>query len=438
MELPLVAIVGRPNVGKSSLFNRLVGRREAIVSDIPGTTRDRVIGDVSRMDQSFTLVDTGGLELSPDDPVKLRVKDQVETAVSQADLIIFMVDADIGLSPMDFDVAEWMRPFGKPVVLAMNKSDNDTRAMSGSEFHALGMGSVFPISVYHNIGVEDLVIHILSLLPKQSANETPDIMRLAILGRVNVGKSMLANAILGEERSIVNEMAGTTRDSIDSPFEWDGNPGVIIDTAGMRRRGSIKPGIERYSVLRTINSAHRSNITLVVLDGTEKAFAQDTHIAGMVWGSYKGVILVVNKWDLVSSNNGLEKELYIQQVRSRFQFMPYAPIMFTSALKRQGIDDLLSIVVEVYAERRRRVFASDLYNAVMDAIAMHPPPYNQNKPFKVHSIRQTGVNPMEITFDVNDTSVLHFSYKRYLESRIRTALELRHTRAKLVFRRRKK
>ena len=434
MVQPLAAIVGRPNVGKSSLFNRLVGRREAIVSDLPGTTRDRIMGDVVWGDRAFTLVDTGGLEPQPQDLLRERVKAQVAMAVAEADLIIFLVDAVIGLAPLDYEVAQWLRPFKKPLVLAVNKSDNDKRTMAVAEFHQLGMGEPLPVSAYHNLGIHDLVDQMLSLLPEAEPEPAQDLMRLAIVGRVNVGKSMLLNAILGQERSIVDDRPGTTRDAVDSLFLWDGHEGVIIDTAGIRRRGRVEPGVERYSVLRAIRAVHRSNIALIVLDSTEPVVAQDTHIAGLAWEAHKGVVLVANKWDLVPKKDGLEKELYLQELRAHFHFMPYAPVVFTSALRKEGIDDLLAIAAEVYEERKRRILQGALYNAMMEAVATHPPPSGRGRELRVYSVKQTGVNPTEITFDVNDASLVHFSYRRYLETKLRSAFEFRHTRLKLVFR----
>ena len=431
--LPLVAIVGRPNVGKSSLFNRLVGRREAIVSDVPGTTRDRVMADITWEDHACTLVDTGGLEPQTQDPLREQVRSQVIMAVDAADIIVFVVDADEGLTPLDLDVAEWLRPFNKPVVLVANKADNESRSMSVSEFFKLGMGDPLPISAYHILGIEDLLNIMFVLLPQIEPEEYQDVMRLAIVGRVNVGKSMLVNAILGQERSIVSSRPGTTRDAVDSDFKWGEYQGIIIDTAGIRRRGRVTAGVEKYSVLRSMRALHRSNIVLFILDSSEQIAAQDTHIAGLAWEAYKGIVRVANKWDLKPKKGKMEKEVYLQELRARFHFMPYAPVVFTSALLKEGIKDLLDTAIEVYEERKRRIPQGGLYNGLMRAVAEHPPPSRGPKQLKIYGVKQTGVNPTEITLEVSDPTLVHFSYRRYLETSVRREFEFRHTRLKLVF-----
>ena len=302
MTVPLVAIVGRPNVGKSTLFNRLMERRDAIVSDVPGTTRDRLLGDASWDGRRFTIVDTGGLEPSPQDPLIEKVKAQVEAAVSEADLIIFLLDVAHGLTPMDTEIANWLRRIRKPLVVAVNKVDNEKREIAASEFYQLGLEDLLFISAYHNLGIYDLMDKVVSLLPAPDDEEdeaAEGVIRLAIIGRTNVGKSMLMNAILGQDRAIVSDIPGTTRDALDTHFTYDGQPAVLVDTAGIRRPGKVERGIEYYSVLRTVRAVQRCDIALLVMDGSELATAQDAHISGNAWDEYRGMIVVVNKWDLV-------------------------------------------------------------------------------------------------------------------------------------------
>ena len=326
MANPLVAIVGRPNVGKSTLFNRLTGSRQAIVTDVPGTTRDRLLAEVSWEGRGFTLVDTGGLEPRPEDPIKEQVRAQVEVAVSEADLIIFLMDVSDGITPGDQEVAGWLRRTQKPLVVAVNKVDNESREVSTTEFHRIGLGDPLPISAYHNLGIYDLMDRVVTMLPPaEEAEEVDEAMKLAIVGRTNVGKSMLMNAILGQERAIVSDVPGTTRDALDTRFTYENQPSVLIDTAGIRRPGRIEKGIEYFSVLRAVRAVQRCDIALLVMDATELASAQDAHIAGHAWDGYRGLMAVVNKWDLAPQEDLYEKEMAIQTVRRRLHFMPYVP-----------------------------------------------------------------------------------------------------------------
>ena len=358
MSNPLVAIVGRPNVGKSTLFNRLAGHREAIVSGVPGTTRDRLLAEVSWDDSRFTLVDTGGLEPTPQDPLREKVKAQVEAAVSEADLIILLLDVVDGLTHMDEEIAVWLRRTQKPLVVAVNKVDNEKREVSTAEFYRLGLEDPLAISAYHNLGIYDLMDRVISLLPPPPIEEEEaleGVVRLAIVGRTNVGKSLLLNSILGQERAIVSEVPGTTRDAIDTQFSYDGQPVVLVDTAGIRRPGKVGRGIEYYSVLRALRAVQRCDVVFLVMDATELATAQDAHISGDAWDGYKGLIVVVNKWDLVPKVTRMEQELAIQTVRERLHFMPYVPVCFTSALLGDGIQDLMTLAVDIYQERLKRV-----------------------------------------------------------------------------------
>ncbi len=435
MTNPLVAIVGRPNVGKSTLFNRLTRSRQAIVTDVPGTTRDRLLAEVSWNDRGFTLVDTGGLEPRPEDPIREQVRAQVEAAVTEADLIIFLLDVSDGITPADQEVAGWLRRTQKPLVVAVNKVDNEAREISTAEFHRIGLGDPLPISAYHNLGIYYLMDRVVAMLPlAEEVEEVDEGMKLAIVGRTNVGKSMLMNAILGQERSIVSEVPGTTRDALDTKFEYEGQPSVLIDTAGIRRPGKIEKGIEYFSVLRAVRAVERCDIALLVMDATELASAQDAHISGHAWDGYQGLIAVVNKWDLAPQEDIYEKEMAIQMVRRRLHFMPYIPICFTSALKVEGIHELMATAMDVYRERMQHVPPGKLHYAIMDALARHMPPRSKGRPLKINDVRQVAVNPPTFAFAVNDPDRVHFSYQRYLENQIRSAFGFTHTHLRLVFR----
>ena len=436
MPDPFIAIVGRPNVGKSTLFNRLTGRREAIVSDVPGTTRDRIIAKIEWEGRSFTVVDTGGLEPRPQDPLREMVKAQVEVAVEQSDLIILLLDAGDGPNPMDEEVAGWLRRTEKPVLPVVNKVDNARRESAAGEFFHLGLGEPMSISAYHNLGVHDLMQRVSALLPEESPTEqeAPEaVLRLAIVGRTNVGKSMLLNAILGQERAIVSEIPGTTRDALDTDFTYDEQPVTLIDTAGIRRRGRIGRGIEFYSVLRSSRAIDRCDIALVVMDASELAAAQDAHIAGQAWEAFKGIIVVINKWDLAPGESGSEQELAIQAVRRRLHFISYVPICFTSALLGQGVDELMRLAFDVYSERMRRIPTGQVHRALMEALSDQGPPSRKGKQLRISEVRQVEVNPPTFIFSVDDPRLLHFSYERYLENRLRTTFGFTHTHLRFVF-----
>ena len=437
MPNPLVAIVGRPNVGKSTLFNRLTGRGDAIVTDVAGTTRDRLLAQVSWEDIQFTLVDTGGLEPRPQDLLRDQVKAQVEAAVHEADLIIFLLDVMDGLTPVDHEIAEWLRRSEKPVVAVVNKVDNQRREASTAEFYELGMSDPLVISAYHNLGTYDLMDRVTSLLPPTTPEEetAEGVMKLAIVGRTNVGKSMLLNSILGQDRAIVADAPGTTRDALDTRFEYDGQPLVLIDTAGIRRPGKVARGIEFYSVLRSVRAVERCDIALLVMDASELATAQDAHITGQAWNNHKGLIVVVNKWDLVPKEDGTEQEVAIQEVRQRLHFMPYVPICFTSALAVEGIDDLMALAASVYQERLMRIPPGKLHYALMDALGDQMPPSHRGRPLKITHLRQVDVNPPTFAFSVNEPQLVHFSYERYLENRLRMKFGFTHTHLRLLFRR---
>ena len=434
MTKPIVAIVGRPNVGKSALFNRLVGRRVSIIEDEPGTTRDRLYADIQWRDSAFTIVDTGGLLPEPDSDIALGVKAQVETAIAEADLIVFLADGRDGLTHTDRDIAEMLRRSTKPLVLAVNKVDNEQRLLDCPQFYELALGDPLPVSAYHDLGIDDLLDTIVHDLPFFPPEEEVDMMKVAIVGRPNVGKSMLLNAILGRERSLVDAAPGTTRDAIDTVFHYQGEPMLLIDTAGIRRRGRIGGGIERYSVMRALRAIDRADVALLLTDATELVTAQDAHIAGHVIEAYKGIALAVNKWDLVEAE--VNREGYATEVRRRLKFMPYVPVLFISAMLKRGIDELLATAQAIYEERRRRVPTAALNGVVGQAIAQHAPPSVRGRRLKVLYATQAEASPPTFVFFVNDPALLHFSYQRYLENRLRQAFGFRGTPLHLIFKRR--
>ena len=439
MSKPLVAIVGRPNVGKSSLFNRLVRSPMAVVAETAGTTRDRVSTEVTYDDRALVLVDTGGLEPLPESPIEEQVQVQVEIAIQDADAIILLTDVLDGCTPIDDEIAERLRRTEKPVVLAANKSDNARRAHGTADFFRLGLGEAIPVSAYHDVGIGSLMEALFAALPEQAGPAEPeaDIPALAIVGRTNVGKSALLNAILGEERAIVSEVPGTTRDALDTSLLYRDQRLLLIDTAGIRRRGKIAPGIERYSALRSIRAIYRAQVAFLVLDATELVTAQDTHIAGEVADAYKGAVVLVNKWDL-ASELGLDQASYMSQIRSRLKFMPYAPIRFVSALRKQGIGEALDAALMVFEERGKWVPQNQLHSMVMTSLSEHLPPGKGRRHLTVRKVVQQGVNPPTFTFYVNDPELVHFSYQRYLENRLRDGLGYRWSHLKLQFKGREK
>ena len=433
MSKPLIAIVGRPNVGKSSLFNRLVGRRAAVVSDIPGTTRDRISLDAQWAGKSFIIVDTGGVEPDPATPLAERVQSQVEMAIDAADGIIFMADVRDGLTAIDADIAERLRQSGKPVTLAVNKADNLKLNQTAVEFYQMGLGEPIPISAHHNLGIYDLIDDVMAAVPSSEEDEpAQDIPSIAIVGRVNAGKSALLNAILGQERTIVSDIPGTTRDAIDTPILYQNRQVTLIDTAGVRRRGRIVPGIEQYSVLRTVQAIQRADVALLILDTTDLGTAQDIHIAGQIMDAFRGAVVAVNKWDM-ALELGLDQAECLARLRRSLKFMPYAPIMFMSALEGTGVMDVLDMALAVHDERGRTISRKQLSNAVMTAMAAHQPPSRGRRSLRLDRVAQEGTHPPSFTFYVNDPDLVHFSYRRFLENRLRESLGFRWSHLKLVF-----
>jgi GTP-binding protein len=435
---PVVAIVGRPNVGKSTLFNRLVGRTVAIVSKQSGTTRDRVMLETNWADHPFILVDTGGLEVFPDTDMWRQVRAQVETAIDDADIIIMVADVTQGVTGSDIDVAEILRVGGKPVVLAVNKVDTEQKAAGAVEFYELGLGYPHPISGYHNLGLDDMMAEVVQHFPPEPEFPEPDAdVRLAIVGRPNVGKSMLLNALTGENRSIVSDVPGTTRDTIDTLIKYNDMDVLLIDTAGIRRRGKIGTGIEKYSVIRSVRAIDRADVVVLLMDAMEPATMQDTHIAGYILDAYKGVVFVINKWDLLKGK-GVTKGEIEALLKDRFKFATYAPVCFTSALNSTGLEELLATSVDVYNEWTKGIPRNDLRRTLMSAIAEHPPTGIKGRTLKIYSVSQEEVAPPSFTFFVNRADSIHFSYERFLENRLRRAYEFRGSPLKMRFKGRRR
>jgi GTPase len=464
---PLVAVVGRPNVGKSTFFNRMIGERMAIVADMPGTTRDRLYGDVEWNGRVFTLIDTGGLELGPGIPVgqvgltgqpgdiMKHVMAQVQLAIDEADVIVFMVDARSGITAADEEVADMLRRTKKATVLAANKADNTARRLDAVEFYALGVGEPIDISSIQGTGTGDLLDKIVEALPPEDENEDEEedeIPRIAIVGRPNVGKSSLLNSLLGFQRSIVSAVAGTTRDAIDTELEFQGQRIRLIDTAGIRRRGRVSPGVEKYSVLRSTRAIDRCDIALLLIDASEGVAAQDTHIAGEISEHSKGVVVVVNKWDLAQEQRRAEREgefphpkdeiesaeSYRKLLAEDLKFIPYAPVIFASAKSGYHVRSILEAALKIAEMRYLRVPTSKLNEVVQDAIRKHNPTVIRTKPLKIFYATQARVNPPTFVFFVNDPQAVHFSYERYLENRLREAFSFKGTGIRLQFRARTK
>ena len=441
--IPTVAIVGRPNVGKSSLFNRIMSRRQAIVSEEAGTTRDRLISEVEWNDRRLLLVDTGGLESDPEGPIRKMVQEQADMALSGADLIIFLTSATEGLTSNDQLIADRLRKSERSVILAVNKVDNDAREYSASEFYQLGFPDTILISAYHNFGVYELMDQVLSHIPESNADDIDkdnqsEGLKLSIVGRTNVGKSSLVNSILGQERSIVSEIAGTTRDALDTAFEYQKQTITLIDTAGIRRPGRVERGIEKYSVIRAVNAVNRSHITLLVTDASQLATVQDAHIAGLSWDMCRGLIVVINKWDLMTESRRYTMERAVAKVQERLHFMPYVPICFTSASLGQGIEALMQTAMRLNAERKRWISTRQLQYMLAHALTDHSPPIvkgNRGQRLQIDRVRQVDENPPTFLFSVNNPSLVHFSYQRFLENRIRETFGFDHTHLRLVFKR---
>ncbi|HEU0168424.1 MAG TPA: ribosome biogenesis GTPase Der [Chloroflexota bacterium] len=428
---PIVAIVGRPNVGKSTLFNRLIGARQAIVEDIPGTTRDRIYGDADWAGRVFSVVDTGGIATDDEDVFTALIEEQAQQAVEDADVIVFMVDARAGVSQADADVAERLRRAEKPVILVANKADTEEQLHASVDFYELGLGEPLAVSASHGLGIGDLLDAVVGRLPAELQEDEQDVFKVAIVGRPNVGKSSLLNALLGEERSIVSEVPGTTRDAIDTPIEYEGEQLVLIDTAGIRRRGRVEQGIEKYSVIRSLRAIDRCDAACLVVDAGEMLTAQDVHIAGYVRDASKGLLLVVNKWDLIPKTETTITE-YQDEIKRQLNFADWAPSVFISAKTGQRVERVLRAVLKIKEERAKKVSTSELNHIVAEATRRHHPPGDKGRQLKLFYATQAGINPPTFLFFVNDPKLSHWSYMRYLENQLRERLGFEGTAIKLA------
>lgn len=450
MRKPLVALVGRPNVGKSALFNRLVGERRAVVDEIPGTTRDRLIGQFEWRGAEFRVVDTGGIEIyqpkgsRDESPLAEgskafvpQIRAQALAAVEQADAIIFVVDGDAGITAADEDIAEILRRTEKTVVIAANKLDHVKHNDAAVEFYGLGVGEVFPISAIHGLGVGDLLdavyFGVKETVEMPETPEEDDHLKIAIVGRPNVGKSSLLNRLLGEDRMIVSDIPGTTRDAIDTDIVWHDERVTLIDTAGMRRRGRIEPGVEKFSVIRAMNAIERADVALLLIDGVEGVTDQDQHIAGYIMEEGKSVVVVVNKWDAVEKDSHTLHE-FERRLREEFDFLPDPPILFISALTGQRIHAVLEAAYATWQWRSFRVPTSELNRIIRDAMQKHTPPVRGTRRLKILYAAQVRTNPPIFLFHVNDPKLVHFTYRRYLENQIRAEFPFEGTPIRLSFR----
>jgi GTP-binding protein len=492
--LPLVAIVGRPNVGKSTLFNRIVGSRTAIVEDRARTTRDRLYGDGEWNGRRFVLIDTGGLEVDTDDPIELRVQEQARLAIAQADVIVFVVDAAAGMTPADLEAADLLRRAPAPVIVAVNKADNEKRELEAAEFHALGWEETYAISASHGRGTGDLLDAIVWGLPPESEAEVARKQReaeaeawanevaagrlepfvvgepeddldgdrdavtedaeaarwdaaiaaeadtapaaIAFVGRPNVGKSSLLNALLGEERAIVSEVPGTTRDAIDTRLAWGRSEVVLIDTAGIRRRGKVASGqaAERYSTMRALTALARADVAVLVIDAVEGLTSQDAHVAGYAVEEGKGLVVAVNKWDLVEDKTDRTFDQYVDWIRNDAPFLEFAPVVSISARTGQRVGRVLELAIDIWAERRKRVPTGELNRMLMAATDRTPPPLVRGRRPKIFYATQAAISPPTFVFFASDASAVHFSYRRYLENRLRDTFGFHGTPIRLVFR----
>ena len=438
MSKPVVAVVGRPNVGKSTLFNALAGERISIVKDTPGVTRDRIYADVNWLDYHFTMIDTGGIEPDSRDVILSQMREQAEIAIATADVIIFLTDVRQGLQDSDSKVADMLRRSGKPVVLVVNKVDSFEKFMPDVyEFYNLGIGDPFPISAASMLGLGDMLDEVVKHFPDYAKDEEEDERpKVAIIGKPNVGKSSLINKLAQEDRVIVSDIAGTTRDAIDTDITYDGKEYVFIDTAGLRRKNKIKEEIERYSIIRAVTAVERADVCIIVIDATEGVTEQDAKIAGIAHERGKGIIIAVNKWDAIEKD---DKTIYrhTEKIRQILSFMPYAEIIFISAKSGQRLNKIFELIDVVIANNSMRVATGVLNEIVTEAVAMQQPPSDKGKRLPIYYKSQDPVKPPTFVIFVNDKELMHFSYTRYLENRIRETFGFRGTALKFIIRERK-
>ncbi|MBC1488479.1 ribosome biogenesis GTPase Der [Listeria sp. FSL L7-1485] len=436
MAKPVVAIVGRPNVGKSTIFNRIVGERVSIVEDVPGVTRDRIYNSAEWLGKEFNIIDTGGIDLS-DEPFLEQIRAQAEIAIDEADVIIFITNGREGVTDADEQVAKILYRSNKPIVLAINKVDNPEMRDQIYDFYSLGFGEPYPISGSHGLGLGDMLDAVRAHFPIEEEEEYPDdTVKFSLIGRPNVGKSSILNALLGEDRVIVSDIAGTTRDAIDTTYTFDGQDYVMIDTAGMRKRGKVYESTEKYSVLRAMRAIERSDVVLVVINAEEGIREQDKRIAGYAHDAGRAIIIVVNKWDAINKD---EKTINVwtEDIREQFQFLSYAPIVFVSAKTKQRLNNLFPLINQVSDNHSLRVQSSMLNDVISDAVAMNPSPMDKGKRLKIFYTTQVAVKPPTFVVFVNDPELMHFSYERFLENRIRDAFPFDGTPIRVIARKRK-
>lgn len=451
MRMPIVALVGRPNVGKSTLFNRLVGERKSIVEDEPGTTRDRLYAPAEWTSRPFLLVDTGGLDIGLTDKAPRKgdqletlsrasrdfvreIRQQAELAIGEADVVVLLTDAKDGLTEADRDVAEILRRSGRPVILAVNKADNESRRQAALEFYELKLGEPYPISALHGTGTGDLLDAVVERIPETPEEPESNAVRIGIVGRPNVGKSSILNALLQEERVIVSPIAGTTRDAIDTELTWQGQQIVLIDTAGIRRRGRVESGVEKYSVLRAVNAIQRCDVVLLIIDATDGVTAQDAHVTNFILEAYKSVAVIINKWDAIEDKDTETMNRFTADVRQKLKFLDYVPVLFVSAKTKQRVSKVLPLAMSIAAQRNIRIPTSELNRILRDAMVAHPAPSRKGKPLKFLYATQAEVAPPTFIVFVNDKELVHFSYERFLENRIREAHPFEGTPIRLFFR----
>ena len=433
MAKPIVAIVGRQNVGKSTIFNRIVGERVSIVEDIPGVTRDRIYSSADWLTHEFNIIDTGGIDIG-DEPFIDQIRHQAEIAMDEADVIIFMVNGREGVTLADEHVAKILYKTKKPIVLAVNKIDNPDMRQMIYDFYSLGFGDPFPISGSHGIGLGDLLDEVAKHFPKEDEEQYDEnVIKFSLIGRPNVGKSSLVNAFLGDNRVIVSDVAGTTRDAIDTSYEYDGQEYVIIDTAGMRKKGKVYESTEKYSVLRALRGIERSDVVLVVLNGEEGIQEQDKKIAGYAHQAGKAVIIVMNKWDAVEKDEKTMNEK-TKEIREQFQFLDYAPIVFVSAKTKQRVHSILPIINRVNENHSMRIQSSILNEVISDAVARNPAPTDKGRRLRIYYVTQVAIKPPTFVVFVNDPELMHFTYERFLENRIRETFDFEGTPIKLITR----
>lgn len=437
MSKPIVAVVGRPNVGKSTLFNMLAGERISIVKDTPGVTRDRIYADVTWLNYSFTLMDTGGIEPRTNDQMLRHMREQALMAIEMADVVLFLVDAKTGLVDNDYQVADMLRKAHKKVVLVVNKVENFDRQMSDVyEFYNLGIGEPHPISSLGKLGVGDMLDEVIHLFPQDLEEEEDDRPRIAVVGKPNAGKSSLINKLLGENRVIVSDIAGTTRDAVDTAITWHDKEYVFIDTAGLRRKNKIKEEIERYSILRTVSAVERADVVILMIDATEGVTEQDAKIAGVAHDRGRGMLILVNKWDLVEKDNHSVKK-YTQEIRDVLSFMPYADIMFVSAQTGQRLPKIFDELDMIIQNHALRIATGVLNDILTEAVALQQPPSDKGRRLKIFYMTQVSVKPPTFVIFVNDKKLMHFSYTRYIENKVREAFGFQGTPLKFIIRERK-